>query len=292
MKEYTSLHTHTLFCDGENDVEMMCHSAFEKGLAAIGFSSHCPMGKAGMETLWHMKDERLGKYIEEVRIARRRWEGKIAVYLGLEVDYIKGLRSARDSDIVELGLDYLIGSVHYIVPPQGKPWAGLFTVEEPLAEMEKNMQSSLGDDGEALMNAYWDAVLEMVNLGGFDIVGHLDLVKKNNGKARWFDEESDSCMRRVEEAVLAIASAGLVVEVNTGGMNRGYLREPFPSPSILRLLRRHDVPVMISADAHRACDIAGHYPEACQSLRDAGYSSHVVFGGTGNGRPIWREQTL
>ena len=292
MSEHTSLHTHTSFCDGEDDVETMCRSAFERGLLAIGFSAHAPLGKAGMDTFWHMKDERLGQYVEEVRAARRRWEGKIAVYLGLEVDYIKGLSSALDGDITELGLDYIIGSVHYIVPSHGKPWAGLFTVDEPLEEMEKNARASLGGIGEALMNAYWDAVLEMVNIGGFDIVGHLDLVKKNNGKAGWFSEESDSYTQRVEEVVRAIASAGLVVEVNTGGMNRGYLRETFPSPAILRVLRRHNVPVMISADAHRAGDIDGHYREAGRFLRDAGYAGHVVFEGRSGGRPIWREQAI
>ena len=292
MSALTSLHTHTSFCDGENDVETMCQAAFEEGLAAIGFSSHAPLGKAGMETFWHMKDERLASYIEEVRAARLRWRGKIAVYLGLEVDYIKGLSSARDDDIAGLGLDYAIGSVHYIVPAHGRPWAGLFTVDEPLDEMEKNARTSLGGVGEALMNAYWDAVLEMVNLGGFDIVGHLDLVKKNNGKARWFSEESDSYKRRVDEAARAIAAAGLVVEVNTGGMNRGYLNEPFPSPAILRVLRKHDVPVMISADAHRAADVGGHYPEARRFLRDAGYTRHMLFEGRNGDSPIWREETV
>ena len=292
MSGLTSLHTHTSFCDGRDDVETMCRSAFERGLAAIGFSAHAPLGKAGIDAVWHMRDERLGEYLDEVRAARLRWEGKLPVYLGLEIDYIRGLRSARDGDIVGLGLDYLIGSTHYIVPSHGKPWSGLFTVDEPADEMERNMRAILGGDGEALMNAYWDTVLEMVNLGGFDIVGHLDLVKKNNGRARWFDEKSESYMRRAEEAVMAIAAAGLVVEVNTGGMNRGYLREPFPSPPILRLLRKHGVPVMISADAHRADDIDGHYPEARRFLLDAGYSRHVVFRGRSGERPIWREQTL
>ncbi|MCL2190771.1 MAG: histidinol-phosphatase [Treponema sp.] len=292
MSGYTSIHTHTLFCDGEDDVETMCRSAFGRGLAAIGFSAHAPLGKAGMETAWHMRDDRLGEYVDEVLAARRRWEDKIAVYLGLEVDYIRGLSSALDDDITGLGLDYTIGSVHYIVPPHGRPWAGLFTVDGPLPEMEKDMRANLGGDGEALMNAYWDAVLEMVNLGGFDVVGHLDLVKKNNGKARWFSEDGDSYMQRAEEAVRAIASAGLVVEANTGGMNRGYLREPFPSPQILRLLRRHDVPVTISADAHRARDVDGHYREAGRFLREAGYAGHVVFEGRSGGRPIWREKTL
>ena len=129
----TSLHNHTIFCDGENDVETMCRAAFEKGLAAVGFSSHAPIEKTGLESNWNMKTERLGEYIDQVHAARRRWEGKIAVYLGVEVDYVKGLRSARDGDIQGLGLDYAIGSVHYLVPPRGAP----FAVDGPAEELER-----------------------------------------------------------------------------------------------------------------------------------------------------------
>jgi histidinol-phosphatase (PHP family) len=53
---FSSLHTHTVFCDGKDDVETMCRTAFEKGLAAIGFSAHAPIGKTGIETDWNMKD--------------------------------------------------------------------------------------------------------------------------------------------------------------------------------------------------------------------------------------------
>jgi histidinol-phosphatase (PHP family) len=292
---FSSLHTHTIFCDGKDNVETMCRAAFSAGLAAIGFSSHAPTEKAGFKTTWNMREERLGEYMNEVNAARRRWEGKIAVYLGLEVDYIKGLRSALDKDIKDCNLDYCIGSVHYLVPQQGAP----FTVDGPPAELKNGIIESFGGDGvspaaagEAMVSAYWDAVAEMIAVGGFDIVGHLDLVKKHNATGKWFNTESSAYKQRVEEIARAISAAGLVVEVNTGGMNRGYITEPFPSPAILRLLRQYHVPVMISADAHNANDIAGHYPAVCQTLLDAGYTSHVIFAGKSAGKPVWTEVPL
>jgi histidinol-phosphatase (PHP family) len=309
----TSLHTHTLFCDGTDDVETMCRAAHAKGLAAIGFSAHAPMGKTGLITNWHIKDERLGEYIDEVRAARERWEGKLSVYLGLEIDYIKGRRSALDRDIQSLNLDclrrtegsetntlpkqepvrvldYLIGSVHYLLPPHGEP----FTVDGPLEEVTQGIAEGFSNSGEAMVSAYWDAVLEMLAVGGFDIVGHLDLVKKHNtegGKAahRLFST-GNRYMRRVAEVVRVIAAGGYVVEVNTGGMNRGSIAETYPSPEILRLLRQHNVPVMITADAHNANDLDGHYPAARQTLLDAGYTSHVIFAGRKDAKPQWREQ--
>jgi len=281
----SSLHTHTIFCDGADDVETMCRAAYAKGLTAIGFSAHAPIGKTGLTSNWHIPDHRLSAYIDEVHAARQRWEGKLAVYLGLEIDYIKGLRSALDGDFMALGLDYSIGSVHYLLPPHGAP----FTVDGPAEEVERGIAEGFSGNGEAMMHAYWDAVLEMIALGGFDIVGHLDLVKKGNATVgRLFNMESEY-MQRVEGAVRAISSGGFVVEVNTGGINRGSITETYPSLPILRLLRRHKVPVMISADAHNAGDLDGHYPTACRTLLDAGYTSHVIFTGRSGGRPLWRE---
>jgi histidinol-phosphatase (PHP family) len=271
---FASLHTHTLFSDGRDDVETMCRAAHEKGLCAIGLSDHGPVfRKTGIRTNWHIPDDRLAEYIEAVRSARRRWKGKLGVYLGLEVDYITGLRSARDRDIRDLGLDYIIGSVHYVVPPNG---AEPFTIDGPLKELERGVKEGFDGDGEAMTQAYWDAVLEMIALGGFTILGHVDLVKKNNQNGRWFNPESETYCRQIAETARAAAGAGLVVEVNTGGLNRGCVNETCPSRSGLRLFKEHQVPALISADAHKAEDLDGHYDTARQTLLAAGYTEHAL----------------
>jgi len=287
-KSFSSLHTHTIFCDGKDDMQTMCMAAYEKCLVSVGFSSHAPVGKTGLKTTWHMKDEKLADYINEIKAARFRWKGNLPVYLGLEVDYIKGLRSPSDKDIKDLNLDYVIGSVHYLTPPNGK----LFTVDGPLEELENGIRDGYNGDGEAMLNAYWDNVMEMIASGGFDILGHLDLVRKNHKQARCFELENENYMRRAEEIVRAVSAAGLVVEANTGGINRGYIKDTYPSLAVLRLLRQYNVPVIISADAHRAADLDGHYKEARQILLDAGYSSHVLFEGRKNGKPVWTEQPI
>ena len=284
--EFSSFHTHTRFCDGKDDVETMCAAAYAKGLAAIGLSSHAPLAGTMPHSEWNMPAERLAEYTGEVIAARQRWQGKIPVYLGLELDYIKGLRCALDHDIQCLNLDYIIGSVHYLLP-RGVP----FTVDGTIEEVEQGIREGFAGDGQAMMHAYWDAVLEMTTLGGFDIVGHLDLVKKNNAASSFFTMD-DAYMRRVEEVVRSIASGGFVVEASTGGLNRGHITELYPSLPILRLLRRYDVPVMISADAHNAHDLDGHYQTACRILLDAGYTSHVIFAGRRGKKPLWNRQIL
>jgi histidinol-phosphatase (PHP family) len=281
------LHTHTELCDGKGDVESFCQTACARGLAAIGFSAHAPLAKkTGLKTDWHLRDEDLGLYIDTVNAARRRWEGKLRVYLGLEIDYIKGLVGPADRDFRELNLDYCIGSVHYIFPRNGgEP----FTVDDEAGVFERNMERHFPGDGEGMAEAYWDAVEEMLSLGGFDILGHLDLVMKNNQDGRYFDPRGDRYRRRIGRIAPLAARSAAVVEINTGGLNRGRTTEPYPAPELLRLLRQAGAPITITADAHEPAQLGGHYDLARKLLAEAGYIETVEFAGKG---PGWKAMPL
>ncbi|MDR3343566.1 MAG: histidinol-phosphatase [Treponema sp.] len=291
--QYSCLHTHTIFCDGHDDIETICRSAYGKGLFAIGFSAHAPIHKkTGFQSDWHLRDDRLEEYLDAVNTARRRWEGRLQVFLGLEVDYIPGLMGPADQDLHELGLDYSIGSVHYVVPPRGKP----FTVDDAPKEFETGIREGFAGDGTALMEAYWDTVEAMIRAGGFDILGHVDLVKKNTPQGQWFSLEGAPYCRRIAGVAGLIAEtvtgSPWVVEVNTGGLNRVITQDTYPSLPFLRLLNEKQVPVIITADAHRAADVDGHYQTARETLLAAGYAHAVLFGGRKGGLPVWIREPL
>ena len=286
--QFSCMHTHTVFCDGEDDIETMCRAAYEKKLFAIGFSSHAPVtGRTGIESFWNMKDERIDEYVEQVLAAKKRWQGKLEVFLGFEVDYIKGLRSPLDSDIKAANPDYIIGSVHYIVHPNGaKP----FTVDGSREEFTNGLNEAFGGDAQALMNYYYDAVAEMTAMGGFDILGHADLIRKNTQDKNYWTEESESCRQR--EIARIAAQSGVVVEVNTGGINRKTTRDVYPSPQFLRFFREMNVPVIITSDAHRARDIDGNYNIAIQTLIYADFKEHLLFNGKKDKKNIWKKEKI
>jgi histidinol-phosphatase (PHP family) len=284
----SSLHTHTKFCDGADDVETFCRAACEKGLSAIGFSSHAPIGKkTGLVSDWHLKDDAVDAYLDEVRNAKRRWAGKLRVYLGLEVDFISGLTGPADRDYRDMGLDYIIGAVHYLIPPRGAP----FTVDGPAEEFEQGVREGFRGDGEGPARAYFDAEEEMIRAGGFDILAHPDLVKKNNRGDTWFSLEKDAFIRRFEGIASLCAARALVVELNTGGLNRRKTPELYPGPRFLRCFKAARVPLLITADAHRAADLDGNYDTALGALRNAGYTETVLFEGKNGGFP-WRREPL
>jgi histidinol-phosphatase (PHP family) len=282
---FSSMHTHTIFCDGHDDIETMCRAAYEQKLHSIGFSAHAPIFKqTGIDNSWNMKEERVNEYVEQALAAKKRWQGKLNVFLGFEVDYIKGLRSPIDSDIVSLNPDYIIGSVHYLYPANG---AEPFTVDGSFEEFEKGLKEGFNGDAEALMHYYYDAEAEMTAMGGFDILGHADIIKKNCHDKNYWPQESEACRQR--EIARASAAAGIVVEVNTGGINRKKISDVYPSLSFLRFFREYETPVIITADAHRAEHINGNYDIALQTLNNAGFLEHFIFIGKNSGKAEWQK---
>ena len=284
---FSSMHTHTIFCDGKDDVETMCRAAYEKNLFAIGFSAHSPVEKQlGIKSGWNLKDEKVNEYVSEILAAKKRWQGKLKVFLGLEADYIKGIRSPLDSDIKALNLDYIIGSVHYLVPQGTEP----FTVDGSIEEFEKGLKEGYGADAQKLMNAYYDAVLEMITSGGFDILGHADLIKKNTHDKNLWPRENE--LVRMREIARAASDAEIVIEVNTGGINRKKTHDVYPSLSFLRIIKEFNVPVIITSDAHCADDISGNYEIAVQTLNSADIREHVHFNGRINCNSVWQKEKI
>ena len=285
---FSSIHTHTNFCDGRDDVETMCRTAYEKGLAAIGFSAHAPVERLiGRETDWHLKHEKVNEYTAQVQAAKERWQGKLNVFLGYEVDYIRGKRSPLDSDITALNLDYIIGSVHYLFFNEG---AQGFTVDDSAEVFEKGLKECYGGDAQKLMHDYYDAVIEMISGGGFEILGHADLIKKNCHDKNYWPQEIEE--RRQREVAAAAAKAGLIVEVNTGGINRKKINEVYPSLSFLRILREYDIPITITADAHCADDLDGNYDIALQTLILADFKEHLLFNGKTSKNILWQKENI
>jgi histidinol-phosphatase (PHP family) len=273
-----NLHTHTVFSDGKDTIEDYCREALRLGFSYLGFSDHAPIErKTGRRTLWHMKESRLDEYLDAIAGAKEQYKGRLAIYAGLEVDFVEGFMGPSDEDFQDLiragRLDYIIGSVHYVrpsLPDSGTaklPGEDMIAVDAAPEKLKAGIETLFKGDKEALLEAYWQAERAMCIQGGLDIVGHMDLVKKNKLKLGLFDEKGEAYRRgwhKAAEAVIREAKKRpperpLIVEVNTGGWNRGAISETYPSGEILALLREAGIPLIPGSDAHRKEELAGHF---------------------------------
>jgi len=260
-------HMHSDFCDGEGSIEEYIRAGVEGGFAALGFSSHAPIP---VENNWTLDEERLGLYLAELERQKRRWKGRIEVYKGLEIDYIPGSQSPKDSKWRGLGLDFAIASVHSTCHLKQNPdYACVDSTEDALEWLLDNVyQSSF----ELLSEAYYTRIAELVRLNGFDVLGHFDVLKKRNGDERYFSENAGWYRRHVATALEAIAASGKIMELNTGAMCRSAQDMFYPSPWILADAAKLGIRIMISSDAHRPRDIDCRFEESIVLCKDVGYN--------------------
>lgn len=262
-----SYHTHTEFCDGKAKASTMAQAAFEAGYSILGFSSHAPLP---FDTTWNLKWPRLDDYATTVRALASRWEPEgMTILLGLEIDYIRDIVSPQDSAYDRISPDFRLGSVHFIT--------GLaedeFTVDESEKAFGRHIATAVGGDSSIVWKQYYANMIAMIEKGGFDIIGHFDLVKKNNAKGKWFDEESGDYLDAAFAAVDRAAELGCIAEINTGGLARGKTDSTYPSATILKRMRESGLRVTIGDDAHAPAHLGAYQGKAIEAAKGAGYQS-------------------
>ncbi len=244
----TNFHTHSTWCDGADTPNAMVQAAMEKGFDALGFSSHMAFP---VDDGCAMSSERAREYAKEIRELARRHAGKLQIYCGGEADYIPGATAPERARYGELHLDYLIGSIHQVVAPDGG-WVMVDNTPDILAE---GVKKHFGGDMRRYVEAYFRQQRDMVTNFDFDIVGHLDLVRKFNSRFPAFDESAPWYLDELELTAEAVAASGKLVEVNTGAISRGWLDDAYPSPEFRARLRAKGVRFILSADAHFAAGL-------------------------------------
>jgi histidinol-phosphatase (PHP family) len=232
---FTSYHNHPGYCDGSGTVAEYAEAALAAGLTGLGLSSHAPVPFA---CTWTMPLARLPDYISEVRAAQAAYRDRLPIALGLELDYLHpdvapDAAAFQAEQILAHGLDYLVASVHFVGhTADGEPWA----VDAPGDSFDRQLRTIYGGDVRRLVTDYYERVAAMAAVapgwGPPVVVGHIDKVKMWNVEGRYFDEMAGWYLALVDEALAAVARAGLVVEINTAGLGRPH-GEPYPGPAVL-----------------------------------------------------------
>ncbi len=274
-------HSHTDYCDGIYTAEEMIKSAIEKGLCYYGVSSHAPLP---FDTDWTMKNEDLNQYVDEVLYLKQKYENRITVLVGLEIDYLPDLESFSIKDESMSRIDYIIGSVHFLGKLNDST---RWTVDYDKKEFEKGIRESFDGDIMSAVKTYYKLIGDMAETIEPDIIAHLDLIKKNNFGNYFFDDSEVWYIETVRNCLETIASTKSIIEINTGGVARGFMTEFYPSDRILREVLAMKIPVTISSDAHTAENVAFGFDDVLVKLEDMGFEKiHYL---TENG---WQESDI
>jgi len=104
----------------------------------------------------------------------------------------------------------------------------------------------------------------------FDIVGHLDLVKKFGHRPK--GDLTDLMLRTVE----MIGKSGMCIEVNTSGL-RKLCHEIYPSEKLLKMCFDNGIPITFGSDAHTPEDVGNGFDQAVALVKRVGYEEITRF---------------
>jgi histidinol-phosphatase (PHP family) len=241
---------HSILSDGKDSYEEMVLVAISKGLDEIGFSDHVCLKPVD----WTIRLEDIPVMTRQILDLKSKYQDQIQIRYGIEMDYFPGYEDELKELIDQIPVDYVIGSVHFI-----GDWN--FDTDQSLYGKWSNNH---------LYEKYFSLVQQAARSGLFDIIGHLDIIKK----FRIYPETSQDEL--FENTIQIVKANNMVVELNTGGMDRP-CAEFTPGPKLLELCYQHHVPVTISSDAHHSAQIARHFDAATAMLSQIGYTEIVGF---------------
>ncbi len=249
-------HIHTKLCGhAQGEPAEYIDYAIKIGLKEIGFSDHAPLVSHNDPTLT-MNFSQLPEYHKMIEDVRKTYEEDIQVKIGIEADFIPGYENDTKAILENYPYDYVIGSVHYV-----NDWA--FDHPHQIQQWE---QKNVND----VYRNYYRLLRESASSGLFDIMAHVDLVKKFGHKP------SEDLSDAVKETAEIFKRAGVAIEINTSGLRKP-VREIYPSLKDLKIYCQSGVPCTFGSDAHSPEQVGWEFKQAVELALAAGYSEYVVF---------------
>ena len=271
------------FCDhAESTLREMLEAAVAAGYHTFGVSEHAPRSEA---RFLYAKERQLGwdvpkitadfaRYMQALPALAEAFADRLIVLRGFEAevvptdDYIRQMRGYRDQTGPDGRpiFDYFVGSVHFIedVSIDGEPEFWLQAAE-----------ASGGPEGLAVR--YYKTVAEMIRALRPDVVGHLDLIKKNAAVAgNGWKPDSPRIRKAADEALEAVREANALLDLNTAGWRKG-LGEPYPTPWLVQRADAMGLRFCFGDDSHRPQDVGMGITEARDYLLQCGVTEVGVL---------------
>lgn len=244
-----TFHTHTQYCDGRATMEDFVVEAAKLGFRALGFSPHSPVP---IESPCNMSFDSVDEYLMQVKALAEKYPA-VKLYAGMEIDYLGAEWGPSNEYFCSLPLDFRIGSVHFIPSQDGR----LVDIDGHFDRFKEKMSADFGGDIRYVVDTFFRQSIDMVEAGGFDIIGHFDKIKHNAGLYYPELEQQPWYTDHVEELMAAIERAKLIVEINTKAWREH--QQMFPSQKLWSRLLADGVPIIVNSDAH--------YPERLNDSR-------------------------
>ena len=267
------------FCDhATGTLREVLEAAVAAGFTTYGVSEHVP--RLGEQYLYE-NEIALGwsvekivadfeRYGEAIFALAEEFSDRLTVLRGFEIEvvphnsYVEAMAGYRK----RYKFDYMVGSVHYIDD---------ISIDGPPKEFEQALAKRGGL--EALALRYYESVAEMVQALKPEVVGHLDLIRKNG--YLYGSVDSPAIQEAARATLEVIRDCGGILDLNTAGWRKG-LDHAYPEPWLLTMAHSMSVPFCFGDDSHGPALVGAGIDDARLYLLEHGIEHVTVLGREGS----------
>ena len=268
MKQNSNFHSHCTFCDGRSHPENFVQFAVANRFRAYGFTSHSPLP---FETFWNMSKVDMPDYLTEINRLKNKYAVEIELYLGLEIDYLDKTYNAAIPYFQSLQLDYCISSIHFLPLSPLLIESNTVCIDGSYTEFEEGLNEHFDGNIRRMTEFYFESSMQMVETGGFDMVGHIDKIYMNGSKHPDFDIIADWYQKPFLHLLDFVAEKDMIVEINC--KNKTQKGQTFPHIASYKELKKRNIPVIVNSDCHEPHLVNDGRKETITLLKEAGYKA-------------------
>ena len=257
--KYSNLHQHTNFSDGKNTAEEVVLSAINCGLESIGFSDH---SYTAIDESYCMLEEDYEKYHAEINRLKQKYQGKVKIFKGIELDYFSTVNASD--------YDYIIASVHYLYEN-----GVCYAIDHTLDDQLNYTRDCCNGDKVKFASDYYSLLVNHVKKVKPLFVGHFDVITKFG----LFDEDNEEYRKVAIKALNEVMPYCKVFEMNTGAISRKRRLLPYPERYLLEEILKRGGEIILSSDSHAVGTLTCFFDESIEILKEVGFKCVVKFDG-------------
>lgn len=262
-------HTHSYFClhgSGEES-ERFVLRAIELGYTAYSITEHLPLPQELLrETPYSQEFKRsleiregLDSYIRELERLKKKYQDKIQLLIGVEMDFLPGHIEHSRYLLKEYGpyLDDGLISVHIM-----RGAGGWRCVDHSAEDFQEGLIKHYGSYEEAQL-AYYYTVQEALeaDFGPYKPkrIGHLCICNKFQKVLNPEGLVGEKVVNRVSELLAFAGERGYSLDANVAGLFKKHCQEIYTPGWVVEIARKMGVELVYGSDAHAVSEVGRAY---------------------------------
>jgi len=250
------MHTHSIHSfDGNDSCDDLCKSAVSKGAVVLAITDHCDIDGTDMDEKALCTEQ-----FADTKKVKDSYKDSLLVLQGLEIGQGIFRKERTERLLEEFGFDFILGSLHN------------------LENMEDFMFLDYSQyDVYALLQEYFEGLLELSQWGTFDSLAHLTYPLRYIVAREKINVDMTKFSDIIDTIFETLIKNKKALEINTSGLFMD-MKDTLPNISFVKRFKELGGEyVTVGSDSHYAQRICQGIEQGMDIAKAAGFDSVTIF---------------